>query len=136
MLFKKRRKKKGLKIIVNNFLGSVSYGLYGIKAEETAILTAKQLEATRRVITHETKRSCTIILRVFFHQPLTGKPRLTRMGRGSGAVKTWIFHIKRGVILLELANVSQYLALGSFKKACLKLPTAVSFVLRDILSLK
>jgi len=71
-----------------NFSGTVRFGSYGLKATSSGFMTAKQLEASRRVIARTTKRTGRIIIRIFFRQPITKKPLLTRMGKGSGPIKT------------------------------------------------
>lgn len=84
--YKKRHKKKFI-TSTTEFLTTIKIGSYGLKAISSGFLTAKQLETARRVIARVTKRVGKILIRVFFNQPLTKKPLLTRMGKGSGPVK-------------------------------------------------
>ena len=133
--FKKKKKKRKIENS-NNYLSNLQFGLYGIKSETSGILTVKQLEASRRVIVRETKRICKVKIRVFFHQPITKKPLLLRMGRGCGIVKNWIFYVKKGLILLETTKVDHNLVFGAFKKASFKLPVIISFICREFYLLK
>jgi large subunit ribosomal protein L16 len=64
----------------------VKQGVYGVKAVNQGILTPKQVEAARRVISRVTKRSATVLILLNFEHPLTKKPLLTRMGRGCGII--------------------------------------------------
>jgi len=86
-IFKQKHKLKFQKVTTNS-LGVVKFGSYGLKATASGLITAKQLEAARRVIARTTKRTGKIIIRIFFGQPVTKKPLLTRMGKGSGPIKT------------------------------------------------
>ena len=133
--FKKRYKIKKKENLSNFYLANIQFSVYGLKAEVAGILTAKQLEACRRVITRETQRSCKLLIRIFFFQPITKKPAAMRMGRGCGVVKNWIFYIKKGLILLESARFIQSWIFNAFKKASTRLPICVKFIYRDFYSL-
>jgi len=85
--YKKRHKIKFSKT-TTDYLSTIKFGSYGLKATSSGFLTAKQLEAARRVIARTTKRIGKIIIRVYFQHPITKKPLLTRMGKGCGAIKT------------------------------------------------
>jgi len=61
-------------------------GFYGLKVLESGLITPKQLETVRRVIVKLTKRTSKILINIFFNQPLTKKPLLSRMGKGSGSI--------------------------------------------------
>lgn len=129
--YKKRHKKKFI-TSTTEFLTTIKIGSYGLKAISSGFLTAKQLETARRVIARVTKRVGKILIRVFFNQPLTKKPLLTRMGKGSGPVKGWVFYVKKGIVLLETNNVSKKLAFMAFKSAGLRLPIKLDFIVRDV----
>jgi large subunit ribosomal protein L16 len=69
-----------------SFLAQVSKGFYGLKAIETGMITIKQLETARRIIARVTKRIGKVNINICFNQPITKKPLLSRMGKGSGAI--------------------------------------------------
>src|SRR5919109_959667 len=50
---------------------SVSFGDYGLMAEEGCWLTSRQIEAARRAMTHHIKRGGRIWIRVFPDKPVT-----------------------------------------------------------------
>ena len=131
--YKKQYKKK-FNTVKTEFLGTVQVGSYGLKAISSGFLTAKQLETARRVIARITKRTGKILIRVFFNQPLTKKPLLTRMGKGSGPIKNWVLYVKKGIVILETNNISKKLAFKAFKAASLRLPVNVDFVSREVYS--
>jgi ribosomal protein L16/L10AE len=58
----------------------------GIRILESCRLTAKQLEAIRRVFVRETKREGSFFIRVQNNQLLTKKSKGSRMGKGVGSV--------------------------------------------------
>jgi large subunit ribosomal protein L16 len=84
--YKKQHKIK-LSLITNKTSSTVKYGTYAIKAVNAGILTAKQVESSRRVISKETKRTGRVFIRVFFNLSKTKKPLLSRMGKGCGVIK-------------------------------------------------
>jgi large subunit ribosomal protein L16 len=86
IIYKKRHKKK-IVSKTQEYVGNIYFGYFGLKAMTTGVLTAKQIETARRVISRMTKRSGKVYIRVFFHHPLTKKPSLSRMGKGVGAIK-------------------------------------------------
>jgi large subunit ribosomal protein L16 len=86
ILYKKRHKIK-LSCITNKNLNVIKYGFYALKVVAPGVLTAKQVEAARRVISRETKRIGKIFIRVFFNLAKTKKPLLSRMGKGCGPIK-------------------------------------------------
>jgi large subunit ribosomal protein L16 len=85
--YKKYHKKKNICKFEKNKLISIKRGLYAIKTLNSGILTPKQLETARRIIAKITKRLGKIIINIFFKHPLTKKPLLSRMGKGSGNIE-------------------------------------------------
>jgi ribosomal protein L16/ribosomal protein L29 len=69
---------------------SVSFGDYGLMAEEVCWLTSRQIEAARRAMTHHIKRGGRVWIRVFPDKPVTKKPAEVRMGSGKGAPDHWL----------------------------------------------
>jgi large subunit ribosomal protein L16 len=72
--------------ILKEFLSTIRYGSCGLKAIKYGYLNVKQIEIIRRVILRVTNRLGKIIIRIFFLQPVTKKPLLSRMGKGSGII--------------------------------------------------
>jgi len=96
--FKKKHKKTFFLKTLTKFLGSINYGYFGIKSMSSGILTTKQVETLRRIFVRITKRTGKLFIRVFFQQPLTVKPLLSRMGKGVGSIKNWISYIRKGTV--------------------------------------
>jgi ribosomal protein L16/L10AE len=80
--YKKNYKKK----IKNINFNKLKADFLGIRILESCRLTAKQLEAIRRVFVRETKREGSFFIRVQNNQLLTKKSKGSRMGKGVGSV--------------------------------------------------
>lgn len=136
MVLQKKRHKIKISLLISKKWNKVEYGFYGLKSTTGGVLTAKQLEASRRVISRETKRVGKIFIRVFFSLPITKKPLLSRMGKGCGQVKSWVVVVKKGTVILEINGVNDTrLAKNALKTASLRLPIKVVTVARDIICL-
>jgi large subunit ribosomal protein L16 len=108
----------------------VSFGEYGMQAQEPAWLTSRQIEAARVAMTRHIKRGGKVWIRIFPSKPVTAKPAETRMGKGKGAPEDWVAVIKPGRVLFELSGVSEDLAKEAFRLASQKLPIKTRFVSR------
>ncbi len=101
---------------------SLAFGSYGLKSEEAAWITARQIEAARRAMTHYTKRGGRIWIRIFPDKPITKKPAETRMGSGKGEVDQYVAVVKPGVILFEMGAIEGTIATEALRLAAYKLP--------------
>lgn len=108
----------------------IAFGSFGIKALETAFITARQLEAARQAVTRYMKREGQIWIRVFPDKPITKKPNEVRMGKGKGAPEYFVARINPGRILFEADGVPMEVAKEALRLASQKLPIAVKFVVR------
>ncbi|MBI4039648.1 50S ribosomal protein L16 [Candidatus Daviesbacteria bacterium] len=107
------------------------FGNYGLKSQELAWITARQLEAARRAMTHHTKRGGRIWIRIFPDKPITKKPAETRMGSGKGDIAEYVAVVKPGTILFEMGAVSLQVAQEAMRLAAHKLPIATRFISRE-----
>jgi len=110
---------------------TVSFGEYGLVAEEVCWLTSRQIEAARRAMTHHIKRGGRVWIRVFPDKPVTKKPAEVRMGSGKGAPDHWVAVVKPGRILFEMAGVDHASAVEAMRLASHKLPVATRVVVRE-----
>lgn len=111
---------------------TVAFGDYGLQALEAAWLTARQIEAARRAITHHVKRGGNIWIRIFPDKPITKKAAETRMGSGKGAPDHWVAVVKPGRVMFEMAGVTEQIAKEAMRLAAHKLPIETKFVARDV----
>ena len=110
----------------------VSFGDFGLKATGRGRITARQIEAARRVMTRHIKRGGRIWIRIFPDKPITKKPAEVRMGKGKGSVEFFVAVIQPGKMLYEMDGVSEDLAREAFRLAAAKLPLLTTFASRHI----
>jgi large subunit ribosomal protein L16 len=110
---------------------TVAFGDYGLQALEPAWVTARQIEAARRAITHHVKRGGNIWVRIFPDKPITKKAAETRMGSGKGAPDHWVAVVKPGRIMFEMSGVEEAVAKEAMRLASNKLPVDAKFVVRE-----
>ncbi|MFZ5654001.1 MAG: 50S ribosomal protein L16 [Pseudomonadota bacterium] len=111
----------------------VSFGEFGLKATGRGRLTARQIEAARRVITRRIKRGGKVWIRVFPDKPISQKPLEVRMGKGKGNVEYWVAQIQPGRMLYEMEGVPEEVAREAFTLAAAKLPMTTTFVKRTVM---
>jgi len=108
----------------------VIFGDYGLQALQSAWITARQIEAARRAITHHIRRGGKVWIRMFPDKSITKKPAETRMGSGKGTQDHWVAVIKRGRIMFEMGGVDEAVAKEAMRLASNKLPLPTRFVAR------
>ena len=126
-----RRAHRGRRRGQANAGNQVSFGEFGLQATSNAWVTARQIEAARRAITHEVRRGGKVWIRIFPDKPVSKKPAETRMGSGKGPPEFWVAVVRRGRMLFEIAGVQEELAREAMRLASHKLPTQTRFVLRE-----
>ena len=107
------------------------FGEYGLKAQEGAWITARQIEAARIAMTRYMKRGGKVWINIFPHLALTRKPLETRQGKGKGNVEDWVAVVKKGKIMFEIAGVDEAVAREALRLASHKLPIKTKFVKKD-----
>ena len=110
---------------------SLAFGDYGLKSLGRGWLTARQIEAGRKAMTHATKRAGKIWIRVFPDKPVTAKPAGAKMGSGKGDIKDYVSVVRPGKIIFEIAGVEEELARKSLRLAAAKLPFKARVIARD-----
>ncbi|MEK7091164.1 MAG: 50S ribosomal protein L16 [Patescibacteria group bacterium] len=101
---------------------ALNFGEFGLKAISRGWLSAKQIEAARKAITHYSQRGGKVWIRVFPDKPITKKALGTRMGSGKGDIFDYVAVITPGRIIFEIAGVSEEVARTAFHRAIAKLP--------------
>lgn len=109
---------------------SLAFGSFGLKSQESAWVTARQIEAARRAMTHYTKRGGRIWIRVFPDKPVTKKSAETRMGSGKGDVDHFVAVVRPGTIIFEIGAVEEKTAREAMRLASHKLPVKTKIVAR------
>jgi large subunit ribosomal protein L16 len=93
-----------------------------LKSLESAWLTARQIEASRKTITNFLKRNGRLWIRVFPDKPITIRPPETTMGGGKGNVDHYVFPVRPGRVLFEIDGVDEPTAREALRLASFKLP--------------
>lgn len=130
---KYRKVHKGRNSGLATTANKVSFGEYGLKSVEFGRMTARQIEAARRVISRKMKRVGKVYIRVFPDKPITKKPLEVRMGKGKGPVEYWVAQIQPGRMIYEVEGISEQLARDAFSIAADKLPFKTTFVTRTVM---
>jgi large subunit ribosomal protein L16 len=108
----------------------LTYGSFGLRALEPERVTARQIEAARRAITREMKRSGRVWIRVFPDVPVSKKPTEVRMGKGKGTPEYWAARVKPGRIMFEIDGVPVATAREALRLGAAKLPVRTRFIQR------
>ena len=106
----------------------VSFGSYGLKTMEGGEISAGQIEAARRAMTHYIKRGGKIWIRIFPHKPVSQKAAEVPMGSGKGAVEKYVAAVKAGTILFEMDGIDIATAREAMRLASQKLPLRCKFI--------
>jgi large subunit ribosomal protein L16 len=129
--FRKQHKGKNRGLALRG--NQVSFGTFGLQATDRGRVTARQIEAARRTISRQVKRSGKLWIRIFPDKPITKKPLEVRMGKGKGSVEYWVALVQPGRMLYEIEGVSEEIARKAFQLAAAKLPVRTSFVSRTVM---
>jgi len=125
---KHRKSHKGRRGGKASRLVSVSFGSFGLKSVEACWVTARQIEAARRVMTRYIKRGGKIWIRIFPDKPVTKKGGEIPMGKGKGSVDHYVAVVKPGMIMFEMEGVDEKTAKEAMMLAAYKLPVKCRFV--------
>jgi len=108
----------------------ITFGQYGLIAEEGAYITNNQIEAARIAMTRYMKRGGKVWIKIFPHMAKTKKPLEVRMGSGKGAPDGWVAPVQAGRVLFEIDGVDELTAREALRLAANKLPIKTRFALK------
>jgi len=114
-----------------SFNGSVCSNAVILKATSSGRLNASNLEAARKVIRRKLKKAGTLNSHVFPSVSITKKPLAVRMGKGKGAVDSWVFPIRPGRVIFEVTNVPLALGAEALAMAGKKLPVSSKIIINN-----
>ena len=109
----------------------VTYGEFGLQAQEPSWITSNQIEAARVAMTRYTKRGGQVWIKIFPDKPVTQKPAETRMGSGKGSPEYWVAVVKPGRVMFEIGGVSEEVAREALRLASHKLPCKTKVIKRE-----
>lgn len=125
--YKKIRKGTLLKFESKSTL--LKFGTVGLKAMESGVISAKQIESARQAITRKINRKGKLWIRIYPNLPITTKPTEVRMGKGKGSVNYWAAKVYNGKVLFELCGVTYINAAAAFKTGSAKLPLKTKVII-------
>ena len=128
---KRRRVHRGRMKGVATKGNTITYGAYGLVAQECGWITSNQIEAARVAMTRSIKRGGKVYIKIFPHKSVTKKPAEVRMGSGKGSLEYWVAVVKPGRVMFEIAGVPEETAREAMRLAMHKLPIKCKFVKRD-----
>ena len=103
---KYRKQHKGRNRGIASTGNKVSFGEFGLKAIGRGRITARQIEAARRVMTRHIKRGGRIWIRIFPDKPISKKPAEVRMGKGKGSVEFYVAEIQPGKMPVSYTHLT------------------------------
>ena len=127
---KRRRVHRGRMKGVATKGNTITYGSYGLIAEECAWIDSKQIEAARIAMTRSIKRGGKVYIKIFPHKPITKKPAEVRMGSGKGSPEYWVAVVKPGRVMFEIEGVTEAQAREAMRLAAHKLPIKCEFAVK------
>jgi large subunit ribosomal protein L16 len=110
---------------------TIAFGEFGLMSEGMDWVTARQIEAARKAITHYTQRGGRVWIRIFPDKPITKKPAETRMGSGKGDVFEFVAPVKPGRILFEMGGVTKEVAFAALRLAAQKLGVKTRIIAKE-----
>ena len=131
---KYRKSHKGDRRGKANSGNTVAFGDFGLQATESVWLSARQIEAARRVMVRYLRRGGQMWIRVFPDKPVTKKPAETRMGSGKGPQDHWVAVVLPGRMLFEISGIKEDMAKEAMHMATYKLPIKTRFVVKGRVS--
>lgn len=100
----------------------LKFGVVGLKAAESGMITSIQLEAARQAISRKMQKKGKLWIRVFTYLPITKKPNESRMGKGTGSFSHWAVKVASGAVLFEAFGYQLSTLISAFKTGGAKLP--------------
>lgn len=101
---------------------TLKFGLIGLKAIESGMITLKQIEASRQAITRKIKKKGKLWIRIFPNIPISSKSIGVRMGKGKGTFSCWGTKVKKGTVLFEICSSKTDIIYSALKTGGAKLP--------------
>jgi large subunit ribosomal protein L16 len=100
--FKKEHKSTFKNKEYSPYKSSLLFGDCGIVAKNKGTLVYKEIQAAKKTIAKEIKGIGLVFSRVHPNRPRTEKKKGMRMGKGKGAVGSWVVQIPSGTVLFEV----------------------------------
>ncbi len=100
----------------------LAFGSFGLKATTGVRITSNQIEAARKTVARQMKKTGKLWIRVFPDRPFTAKAAEVGMGKGKGDPQGYSFEVRPGRIIFEVDGLPEVAAKDALRKAGAKLP--------------
>ena len=100
---------------------TLAFGSIGLKVIESGEITARQIEAARKAMTHSVNRGGKIWIRIFPHTAVTRKAAEVPMGAGKGSLEYF-------AIVFEMDGLTEERAREALRLASHKLPLKTKII--------
>ena len=111
----------------------LSFGAFGLKADEAGEIKSNQIESARKTMARLLEKTGKIWIRIFPDRSITRKPPETGMGKGKGDPAFFVARVKKGRMIFEIDGVAGAIAKEALRKAGAKLPVKTRIISRDML---
>jgi large subunit ribosomal protein L16 len=109
---------------------TLSFGSFGLKAEEAAWLKANQIESARKVMARFIQRGGKIWIRIFPDKPRTARSSEIGMGGGRGALSHFVAPVEIGRVIFEIDGLPEDKAREALRLGAHKLPIKTRIISR------
>ena len=109
----------------------LSFGSCGLKATTSGWVSARQIEAARRAITHYIRRGGKVWIRIFPDKPITKTAAETGMGGGKGSLDHFVAVVRPGRIIFEIGGIPEEVARKALDLASYKIQVRTKFVKKE-----
>jgi len=108
----------------------LSFGSFGLKAEEMGRIKSNQIEAARKTIARNMAKAGKLWIRIFPDRPFTRKGAEVGMGKGKGDPQGYEVEVFPGRVLFEIDGLGEALSRDALRKAGAKLPVKTKIISR------
>jgi len=108
----------------------LSFGSFGLKAEEMGRIKSNQIEAARKTIARNMEKAGKLWIRIFPDRPFTRKGAEVGMGKGKGDPQGYEVEVFPGRVLFEIDGLAEALAKDTLRKAGAKMPIKTKIISR------
>ncbi|OGN33007.1 MAG: 50S ribosomal protein L16 [Candidatus Yanofskybacteria bacterium RIFCSPLOWO2_02_FULL_47_9b] len=108
----------------------LSFGTFGLKAEESMWLKSNQLESARKVMARFIQRGGKIWMRVFPDKPRTDSGGTKGMGGGRSALSHFVAPVEIGRVIFEIDGLPEATAREALRLGAHKLPIKTRIITR------
>ena len=108
----------------------LSFGSFGLKADESSWVKSNQIESARRVMARFVQRGGIIWIRIFPDKPRTARSPELGMGGGRGPLDHFVAPVQAGRVIFEIDGLPEAQAREALRLGAHKLPLKTRIVKR------